>query len=526
MPPPPSSGGMLSADMFGAPEPSEAASASAPDDFGGFGGQSLAAGSVDAVGLDFGSFGSTAGAPLPGTDDDFGDFGGLNSTCSGGSCQPSAVRPDGTAIHLGPGPSGGSVGTTPAAAAALDLFAGFESEVKQSAPSAARFNPSDLFGSPLGSRGILEDDDSLGHVAVITPAVVLGAPDTTTAAAIVRDVSSNPSTNANAGTSLQGLLQALVTSERLEEAASCKAHIESIANLAVKQAAYEKAKEEDDLETAIHLKNVVLPTLRRAQQPDDVIAAWSAPSPTALTLAQMARKASDALGADAAPFIARCCDRDLRALSATALPEAARLHATASSTLQLLLELSPSQQEVHLRQLDELLKALLEKLKVAATALQTSRPDGVSDREHATALSSPKVTALLSALSELQRVGNRLACSREWHASVFVPSAAAALGGRVVPATEVRAEISRLVTASFLAAGKPDDAVARPELEDGGARYWACGLPLNERCALSLLPLGSKTYPELPPSIEWQGRHFHAPCANLWAHAVRNAPPS
>ena len=58
--------------------------------------------------------------------------------------------------------------------------------------------------------------------------------------------------------------------------------------------------------------------------------------------------------------------------------------------------------------------------------------------------------------------------------------------------------------------------------------FWAVPLPLNKRCALSLLPLndGGGEFAELPPTVEWEGKRFHAPLANLWAHCVRDAVPS
>ena len=61
------------------------------------------------------------------------------------------------------------------------------------------------------------------------------------------------------------------------------------------------------------------------------------------------------------------------------------------------------------------------------------------------------------------------------------------------------------------------------------AKYWSSLLPMGKRCSLSLLPLqsssGDAALAELPPTVEWNGKRFHAPCANLWANCVRNAPP-
>ena len=37
---------------------------------------------------------------------------------------------------------------------------------------------------------------------------------------------------------------------------------------------------------------------------------------------------------------------------------------------------------------------------------------------------------------------------------------------------------------------------------------------------------GSEPLAALPPTVEWEGRRFHAPLANLWAHCVKDAVPS
>lgn len=58
--------------------------------------------------------------------------------------------------------------------------------------------------------------------------------------------------------------------------------------------------------------------------------------------------------------------------------------------------------------------------------------------------------------------------------------------------------------------------------------FWAVPLPLNKRCALSLLPLreAADDGADAPPTVEWDGRKLHAPLANLWAHCVRDVAPS
>ena len=72
-------------------------------------------------------------------------------------------------------------------------------------------------------------------------------------------------------------------------------------------------------------------------------------------------------------------------------------------------------------------------------------------------------------------------------------------------------------------AEEADDEVAFAE---DGLTYWRALVPIDKRCALSLLPLRSEAFPELPPTVEWGGRKLHAPAANTWAHCVRDVPPS
>jgi hypothetical protein len=84
-------------------------------------------------------------------------------------------------------------------------------------------------------------------------------------------------------------------------------------------------------------------------------------------------------------------------------------------------------------------------------------------------------------------------------------------------------------------AEEADEEVAFAE---DGLTYWGAFVPIGERCALSLLPLKSRSLlprqqtsggsiPELPPpTVEWDGRKLHAPAANTWAHCVRDEPPS
>jgi hypothetical protein len=88
----------------------------------------------------------------------------------------------------------------------------------------------------------------------------------------------------------------------------------------------------------------------------------------------------------------------------------------------------------------------------------------------------------------------------------------------------------RLVRVSLSAAGRPVDQAEEADEEvafaEDGLTYWGAFVPIGERCALSLLPLKSVAFPELPPTVEWGDRKLHAPAANTWAHCVRDEPPS
>ena len=59
----------------------------------------------------------------------------------------------------------------------------------------------------------------------------------------------------------------------------------------------------------------------------------------------------------------------------------------------------------------------------------------------------------------------------------------------------------------------------------GVGRHWEEARPMAERCALSLLPL-REAEGEMPPTLEWEGKRYHAPCAQAWKHLVeKSAPP-
>ena len=208
--------------------------------------------------------------------------------------------------------------------------------------------------------------------------------------------------------------------------------------VSVQMQAYEKAKLNDELEEAIHIKNVVLPRLRQQVQPEEVVAGWQQPVADQ-TLNGMRAAAQQALGdADAAPFAATF-SRDLRALAATDLELAALEHDKARFALQLLLELPVAEQARRMAQLHRLVQTVEEQMKLSVKALEGLPSDlDVNQREQA--LHSPRVQDLLRQLGELRKLGCLLASSREWHTSFFAASATAPLGPVArTAASEVRA---------------------------------------------------------------------------------------
>ena len=85
------------------------------------------------------------------------------------------------------------------------------------------------------------------------------------------------------------------------------------------------------------------------------------------------------------------------------------------------------------------------------------------------------------------------------------------------------AELSGLLRTALAAAGQEYD--EDDEEVAAAARYTAAALPAAARCSLSLLPLRGDDFPELPATVTWAGKPYHAPCANLWANKVRASPP-
>ena len=203
--------------------------------------------------------------------------------------------------------------------------------------------------------------------------------------------------------------------------------------------------------------------------------------------------------ADAAPFVATF-SRDLRALAATDLEAAAAEHQRMAASLQLLLELPTADQARHLSQLHKLVVTLVEQVRGAVKALEEV-PKDLSASEKEQALHSSRVRDLLRELAELRKLGCALAASREWHGSIFAASASAALSG-LVPAADVRAELTQLLQRAAVLAMQeaPED----DEPDEAITRFWALRLPMAQRCSLSLLPLRSTEFSELPATVEWE----------------------
>ncbi|KAL3922932.1 MAG: hypothetical protein SGPRY_004381 [Prymnesium sp.] len=236
--------------------------------------------------------------------------------------------------------------------------------------------------------------------------------------------------------------------------------------MSVQKQAYDRAKEDDNLEEAIHIKNVVLPRLRNSIEPDDAVERWKNPH-AGVAMSSMHEAAQKALGADAKPFT-MTYNCDLRTLASTDLELAAREQQRAHASLQLLLELSVSAQAAYLLKLHKLVETTIEQMRLAVGALE-SLPSNLDANEREQALHSPRVQDLLRQLGELRKLGCLLAESREWHAAFFAASAAAPLGVACrTPAAEVRAELTTLLVKAATLAFQEE-----PEDDDEEVRHRA-----------------------------------------------------
>jgi hypothetical protein len=505
----------LSADMFGGSDAPAAsafggfgasvpsASTAAEDDFGEFGGPATD-GAVG--GDDFGAFGGPAAGGAPGGnamgedgfggaagEDDFGGFGGAAGGPDFGGFG-GAAGGDGFGI-ASPSPqpfgSGGGVDLSGfgGARAPSDDFGDFGGFDGPAAPAAG--------GLP---RLLGDDDDSFSSIQVRKPP---GASPAVSPAPL------------EASGGFDSLLRELMSAGRYEEAYACRRHLDAVATLAVKQSAYEVAKENDELEEAIHLKKVVIPALKAKLQPEAVVAAWGKPvaAPYA-TLPSLIQRATQALGeTEAAPFV-RICPANLPALAASDVAAAATRLRRTRGACELLLQLPVARQKRQLEALDRMTQSVLKQMRAAEAAL-SAFPPSAADR--AAAMRSPRVVELIDAMRALRKLGLLLVASRDWHASFFAASATA---GRAPPDATAQA-VSDVYRRAVTAAAANDDEAETEDVE----RYWEGPWPLQERCALSLAPLRSEVFTELPPSVSWEGQRFHAPCINFWVHNVDRQCP-
>ena len=537
-------GAPLDAGMFGAAPPASEPSAS--DGFtgeftgesplaggdgrlsGSFGGGTAPSGSADPYGFDAMPVPAPPAAGGAATADDIAaattadDFGGFGTAEAPSAAADGALSAD---FDASPSDAFGGFGETVAAAGdaaaasavgASDGFGAFDAEDddfgdfgsfdEQSAEPASLANLQQLAA---------DEDDSFGAFGV-----PLAPPSSSTVAAASAAAAGAPAGAEGSSSSNDGLasvLEQLLASERFEEAMECKKHIEALAQLAVEKANYERAKAEDDLESAIHIKKTVLPQLRQQAADEDTIANWQQPGP--LTLAEMHATAVERYGADeVAPFIASC-PSDLSHLAATDLVAAASRQRRARAAYELLMELPTERQKAHLEQMEAMLKPLLAQMRKALASLQKT-PAHLDEAARLELMRTPKVKELLAALLELRKLGALLASSRRHHASVFVRSASVGLEGGLEGDQAVAEELEGLFARIAGLAGTDD------EIEPlAPARYWQSPKPAGERCALSLLPLQCDEFAELPPTVEWGAKRFHAPCINFWVHNVKPDPP-
>ena len=311
---------------------------------------------------------------------------------------------------------------------------------------------------------------------------------------------------------LTAVLASLLNQERYAEALACQNHSGAAGKLKEAEAAKAKAIEDDDLEVAMDLKKNVIPSLKAQVVPEATVVEWSKSSPTIRTIGQMTSAAENSLGKEnAAPFVAKCCSADLRGLASSGnLQEASRLHAIATCAFNLLAELPVEKQTALMQTMAKALVAVKGHLSKASSAIAARPSAGERERTQA--------QSLLAASAELKKLGARLASSLEYHSGIFAPpavdAAKAILGGSIAPASEVAAEMSKLVQSSHAAVGA---AYAQEPAEEASKYLAASDVPLSERCALSLLPLNCEAFPELPATVSLpEGTKMHAPCANVY----------
>jgi len=484
--------------------PAAPSGALSTDLFGGAAWTDSAAGGNDLGRVEAGQYAAVA-------DDNFCGFGGVNSTTESltgadtafgdFSSQPSAADSvgdfSGGLTGAAVNPSG--VGSPPAAVPASgdDDFDDFGDFDGPSPPVATGF-----------ASLVANDDDSFSSIEVRKPPGAFDSP--------VPSASPVPGDVPAAGV-FDGVFSELLKAERYEEALACKQHLEAVAEMAVQQKAYEVAKANDELEEAIHIKKTILPALRSKLQPDSVVESWSRPvaSPFA-TIAALTQRATAALGvAEAAPFV-RSCPDNLHSLAATNLDAAAARQRRARAACELLLEIPAARQKRQLEVLDKLASGIVARMGSVADAL-ASFPSSASSAERSSAMRSPRVTETMAALAEMRKLGLLIISSRDWHASFFVASATA--GSPMAANTSAQA-----VNDAFRRAAAATE--AKDEVPGEVDRYWEAPRKLSERCALSLAPLQSDGFGDVPQTVAWEGQRFHAPCINFWVHNIDRQCPA
>uniref|UniRef100_A0A7S0J8N5 Uncharacterized protein n=1 Tax=Calcidiscus leptoporus TaxID=127549 RepID=A0A7S0J8N5_9EUKA len=330
---------------------------------------------------------------------------------------------------------------------------------------------------------------------------------------------SSAPTAAEAPEGLSGVLAQLLASGRFEEAESCKAHIECLADLAVHKSAYDAAKMNDNLEEAIRLRDVVLPRLREQVQPDEVVLRWQH-TYDAVGVAQMTGHVQQLFGEEqAAPFLANC-PTDLVALAARDLPAAAAAQRRLRAAYELLLELSVEKQKEMLVTQRRLLEAVVTQMRVALAAIEAAPPT-LDAAARASAMASPQVLALMRALQASRKLALTLAAASVWLSSICVLSANLAAPS-AADASPSAAEADTLLGQALALTGADESALEPFD----PAPMLTAPIPLSERCALTLMPLVSGRAEQLPPVVEWKGHFFHAPSINFWIHNVSPELPS
>ena len=475
---------------------------SADDSFGDF---DATAAPVPSVGLqaaaDFGDFGEDFGTPRPGASDafadqaaagnsdsfdDFGDFGA--DTCTAGAT----------------------------AAADASGFGDFEADSQPAQEVAA--GGDDFFG---------------GDSAPVPPApepVPLGDFGDFGASEAAAEASGASSVAVPGGTRVAGL----IAEERLQEALECEKYEASESDWTTLKAAYDEAKEDDELAEADRLRQEMLDA---GWQPPKAVKAWAQlPPPEHLTLAAMRQDLETGLTADSgacAAFrsmypeddhFAQLAAQDLAA-AAAGQAQALYWHGFFSSPLGS----EESARTSLVKRWTSVLGACVSEVSAARKFVTDclAAPNGEADLLDALTQPVPQLETYLLGVVEVvrvaARVGSTVSCHKPWieiQAGVDVDTLSARLDEMKAQYSVLTATLSTLPPPAELFGGDGEWSLLTASGKSANA-----GFPgVAAVCALTLHELGAPDAAVHRTPVQWQCATYFAPCANLLANRIEGAP--